>query len=144
MNGPLEVRAEISEIFSFLFWDKRYFIRTFWSYLTFMNTQHFQIDHLPLLFIPFILFKEINYGVLTTKPLEDIVQIIPDPQLTLSLQFRYYMYGILLPKLFDLLWEKKCSIDWENFWNSRLKAENLQNLWDHENNLSLFIFAIMV
>ena len=27
----------------------------------------------------------------------------------------------------DLLWQKKCSRDRENFWNSRLQAENLPN-----------------
>jgi hypothetical protein len=35
---------------------------------------------------------------------------------------------ILLPKLFWPTVRKKCSKDWENFWNSRLKAKNLQNL----------------
>ena len=34
-----------------------------------------------------------------------------------------------------LLWEKKNSTDRKNFWNSKAKAENLQNLWDQENNL---------
>ena len=29
----------------------------------------------------------------------------------------------------------KCSSDLKNFWNSRLKAENLQKFWDHKNNL---------
>ena len=31
----------------------------------------------------------------------------------------------------DLLWEKNVQVIEKNFWNSRLKAENLQNLWDH-------------
>ena len=31
----------------------------------------------------------------------------------------------------DLLWEKNALVIEENFWNSRLKAKNLQNLWDH-------------
>ena len=35
----------------------------------------------------------------------------------------------------DLLWEKIVLVIEENFWNSRLKAENLQNFWDHWNNL---------
>ena len=31
---------------------------------------------------------------------------------------------------------RNCSSDWEKKnWNSRLKAENLQNFWDHQNNL---------
>ena len=38
-----------------------------------------------------------------------------------------YKNGILLPKLFQWLRKKN--------WNSRLKAENLQNFWDHQNNL---------
>ena len=29
----------------------------------------------------------------------------------------------------DLLWEKNCSSDRENFWNSRLKAKNFQKIW---------------
>ena len=35
----------------------------------------------------------------------------------------------------DLLWEKIVLVIEKNFWNSRLKAENLQNFWDHLNNL---------
>ena len=35
----------------------------------------------------------------------------------------------------DLLWEKIVLVIEKNFWNSRLKAENLQNFWDHMNNL---------
>ena len=31
----------------------------------------------------------------------------------------------------DLLWEKIVQVIKKNFWNSRLKAENLQNFWDH-------------
>ena len=37
------------------------------------------------------------------------------------------IHSILLPKLF---WPTE-----KNFWNSRLNAENLQNIWDHLNNL---------
>ena len=39
--------------------------------------------------------------------------------------------GILLPKLFSPTVRKNCSSDRERFGNSRLKAENLQNIWDH-------------
>jgi hypothetical protein len=35
----------------------------------------------------------------------------------------------------DLLWEKIVLVIEKNSWNSRLKAENLQNFWDHSNNL---------
>ena len=31
----------------------------------------------------------------------------------------------------DLLWEQIVLVIEKNFWNSRLKAENLQNFWDH-------------
>ena len=31
----------------------------------------------------------------------------------------------------DLLWEKIVLLIEKNFWNSRLKVENLQNFWDH-------------
>ena len=31
----------------------------------------------------------------------------------------------------DLLWEKFVLVTEKNFWNSRLKAENLQKFWDH-------------
>ena len=31
----------------------------------------------------------------------------------------------------DLLWEKIVIVIKKNFWNSRLKAENLQTFWDH-------------
>ena len=43
--------------------------------------------------------------------------------------------GILLPKLFWPTVRKNCSSYQEKFWNSRLKAENLQTFWDHYNNL---------
>ena len=43
--------------------------------------------------------------------------------------------GILLPKLFWPTVRKNCSSDREIFWNSRLKAENLQKFCDHQNNL---------
>ena len=36
----------------------------------------------------------------------------------------------------DLLWEKKVLLIEKHFWNSRLKARNLQNFWDYSNNLS--------
>ena len=36
----------------------------------------------------------------------------------------------------DLLWEKNVLVIGKNFWNSRLKAETLQNFWDCKNNLS--------
>ena len=41
--------------------------------------------------------------------------------------------GILLPKLFWPTVRENCSSDREKLqnWNSRLKAENLQNFWDH-------------
>ena len=36
----------------------------------------------------------------------------------------------------DLLWENNVLVIKKNFWNSRLKAENLEKFWDHLNNLS--------
>ena len=39
--------------------------------------------------------------------------------------------GILLSKLFWPTVRKNCSSVPENFWNSRLKATNLENFWDH-------------
>ena len=35
----------------------------------------------------------------------------------------------------DPLWEEIVIVIEKNFWNSRLKAENLQIFWDHLNNL---------
>ena len=35
----------------------------------------------------------------------------------------------------DLLWDKNVLVIKKNFWNLRLKAKNLQNFWDHLNNL---------
>ena len=39
--------------------------------------------------------------------------------------------GILLPEFSDLLWEIFFQVIEKKFWNSRLKAKNLQNFWDH-------------
>ena len=39
--------------------------------------------------------------------------------------------GILIPKLFWPNVRRNCCSDHEKFWNSRLKAENLQKFWDH-------------
>ena len=41
----------------------------------------------------------------------------------------------MLPKLFWHTLRKNWSSDKEKFWNSRLKAENLQKLWDYFNSL---------
>ena len=35
----------------------------------------------------------------------------------------------------DSMWEKNVLMIEKNFWNLRLKAKNLQNFWDHLNNL---------
>ena len=35
----------------------------------------------------------------------------------------------------DLKWEKIVLVTEKNFWNSRIKVKNLQNFWDHSNNL---------
>ena len=44
-------------------------------------------------------------------------------------------YDILLPKLFWTTVRKKIIVIEKNFWNSRLKAKNLQKFWDYWNNL---------
>ena len=47
----------------------------------------------------------------------------------------YHHYSSLL---FGILWpnvRKKILLIEKDFWNLWLKAENLQNVWDHENNL---------
>ena len=36
----------------------------------------------------------------------------------------------------DLLWEKNALVIEKNFWNWRLKAENLQNFWDQKTTYS--------
>ena len=41
------------------------------------------------------------------------------------------VHGILLPKLFWPTVRKIVLVIMKNFWNSRLKAENLQTFWDH-------------
>ena len=48
-----------------------------------------------------------------------------------TLEFSFHRNGILLRKLFWPMWEKIVLVIEKNFWNSRLKAENLQNFWDH-------------
>ena len=49
--------------------------------------------------------------------------------------FHFYLsvsyIGNLVPKLYDLLWEKIVLVTEKNFWNSRTMAENLQKIWDH-------------
>ena len=42
----------------------------------------------------------------------------------------------------DLVREKIVLVIEKNFWNSRLKAENLQKFWDHWSNLHLCSFMI--
>ena len=48
---------------------------------------------------------------------------------------KIFRNGILLPKLFWPMWEKIVLVIEKNFWNSWLKTENLQKIWDHLNNL---------
>ena len=43
----------------------------------------------------------------------------------------FWRNGNLLPKLFWPIWEKIVLMIEKNFWNSRLKAKNLQKFWDH-------------
>jgi hypothetical protein len=43
--------------------------------------------------------------------------------------------GICYQNCSDLLWEKNVLMIKKNFWSSKLKAENLQNVWDHSNTL---------
>ena len=57
--------------------------------------------------------------------------ITPARTLSISGLKSRVLNGILLPKLFWPTVRKNCSSDREIFWNSRLKAENLQNVWDH-------------
>ena len=52
-----------------------------------------------------------------------------------SFFFKKCSNGILFQNLSDLLWEKNVLVIEKHFWNSRLKAENLQKFWDHQNNL---------
>ena len=41
-----------------------------------------------------------------------------------------YLYDQTMVFCSDLLWEKIVLVIEKNFWNSRLKAENLQKFWD--------------
>ena len=52
-----------------------------------------------------------------------------------SFQNCVHYNGILFQRCSDLLWEKIVLVIEKNFWNLRLKAKNLQNFWDHLNNL---------
>ena len=49
-------------------------------------------------------------------------------------EIKKYLNGSLLSKLFWSTVIKNVLLIEKNFWNSRLKAENLQNFWDHYNN----------
>ena len=51
----------------------------------------------------------------------------------LSKTFRYFKETMVFcyQNCSDLLWEKIVLVIEKNFWNSRLKAENFQNFWDH-------------
>ena len=44
-------------------------------------------------------------------------------------------YGIFFQKLFWTTVRKNILVIEKNFWNSRLKAENLKNVCDHKNDL---------
>ena len=47
----------------------------------------------------------------------------------------YWSMVFCYQNCFDLLWEKIVLVIKKNIWNSRLKAENLQKILDHQNNL---------
>ena len=64
----------------------------------------------------------------------------PLPLLPESWNFVQKLWGLILfltkmvfcyQNCSDLQWEKIILVIEKNFWNSRLKAENLQNFWDH-------------
>ena len=53
--------------------------------------------------------------------------------------------GILLPKLFWPTVRKNCSSDWENFWNSKLKAERSlkQFVWTVKGQNSFWYYKML-
>ena len=61
--------------------------------------------------------------------------LILEPEVKHVYQLFLLKNGILLPELFWPTLRKNVLVIEKNFWNSRLKAENLQNFWDHWNNL---------
>ena len=58
---------------------------------------------------------------------EDVVR----EHLNVNVSLANLSNGILLPKLFWPTVRKIVLVIEKNFWNSRLKAKNLQNFWDH-------------
>ena len=48
-----------------------------------------------------------------------------------NLSFKIFLVVPKYQNCSDLLWEKIVLEIEKNFWNSRLKAKNLQNVWDH-------------
>ena len=47
------------------------------------------------------------------------------------LKNQFFIMVFCYQNSFDLLWEKIVLVIEKKFWNSRLKAENLQTFWDH-------------
>ena len=78
-----------------------------------------------------IWYFEVFWPTVRTNCSSDRKNIFANLRLITYKIFEINRIGILLPKLFWPTVRKNCSSDREIFWNSRLKAENLQNIWDH-------------
>ena len=67
--------------------------------------------------------KNIFLDLIFEKIYSELTMVLSD-QFVKSMVFCYQNWS-------DLLWDKIVRVIEKNFWNSRLKAENLQNFWDH-------------
>ena len=94
------------------------------------NSIPFFMSHLFKIYLIFVTESEL---LLPTSNLKNLVPEIKVEHNRVKLYLREH--GILLPKLFWPTVRKIVLVIEKNFWNSRLKAENLQISWDCLNNL---------
>ena len=110
------------------------FLHEVWIFLSFLNFLHEIWISLSLSFVYKIWISSwliLSYPVQFNQYYLEISTI----RLFFSLFLLFSFFtGILLPKLFWPTVRKFLAIE-KKFWNSRLKAENLQSIWDHYNNL---------
>ena len=85
---------------------------------------------LVLFSLPLLCFFSISqdFLLLFLELLKSQMQILIAPP---SLWPAFHRMVFCYQNCSDLLWEKIVLVIEKNFWNSRLKAKNLQNFWDH-------------
>ena len=125
-------RTEICQIFCCFFGKFKIIKMTFWNWLTFIKWK----KHLSKISTCVWTWSSTAYYLSFERCLSICVDVAVTFQFICTHKFPYAIFTCLemafcYQNCSDLLWEKIVIVIKKNFWNSRLKAENLPIFWDH-------------